>query len=78
MPTEPGAINGGLTPRQSPVSAPTLTIGVDSVDEALATVERHGGKVVAGRMAVGDMGYVGYFSDTEGNVVGLWETAVPA
>jgi uncharacterized protein len=78
MPTEPGAINGGLTPRQSPVSTPTLTIGVDSVDEALATVEKHGGKVVAGKMAVGDMGFVGYFSDTEGNVVGLWQNVAPA
>lgn len=75
MPTEPGGINGGLTSRQAPVSAPTLTIGVDDVDDALATVEKHGGKVVAGKQAVGDMGFVGYFSDTEGNVVGLWQNA---
>jgi predicted enzyme related to lactoylglutathione lyase len=75
MPTEPGAINGGLTPRQGPVSAPTLTIGVDSVDEALAAVEKYGGRVVAGRQAVGEMGFVGYFADSEGNVVGLWENA---
>jgi predicted enzyme related to lactoylglutathione lyase len=75
MPTEPGGINGGLTPRQGPVSAPTVTIGVDSVDNALAAVEKHGGTVVAARQAVGDMGFVGYFSDPEGNVVGLWENA---
>jgi uncharacterized protein len=75
MPTEPGAINGGLTPRQAPVAAPTITILVDSVDDALATVEKHGGKLVAARQPVGDMGFVGYFSDPEGNVVGLWENA---
>ena len=51
----------------------TLTIGVDSIDDALAAVEKHGGKVVAGRQPVGEMGFVGYFSDPEGNVVGLWE-----
>jgi uncharacterized protein len=78
MPTEPGGINGGLTPRKSPVSAPTLTVGVDSVDDALAAVEKHGGRVVAGKTAVADMGFVGYFSDTEGNVVGLWENASPS
>ncbi|GAA4707193.1 VOC family protein [Phytohabitans rumicis] len=75
MPTEPGGINGGLTPRQGSVTSPTLTIGVDSVDEALAAVEKYGGRVVAGRQAVGDMGFVGYFADPEGNVVGLWENA---
>jgi hypothetical protein len=38
-------------------------------------VERLGGKTVQGRAAVGDMGFTGYFTDSEGNVVGLWQTA---
>ncbi|MDQ3462367.1 MAG: VOC family protein [Actinomycetota bacterium] len=30
-----------------------------------------------GRVAVGDMGFAGYFKDPEGNVLGLWENATP-
>lgn len=75
MPTEPGAINGGMTQRKPPVSGPVITIDVDDVDEALRRVESLGGAVVQGRQAVGTMGFTGYFTDTEGNVVGLWQTA---
>jgi predicted enzyme related to lactoylglutathione lyase len=74
-PIEPGAINGGMAGRGSPITAPVITIDVDDIDEALGTVERLGGKIVQGRAAVGDMGFTGYFADTEGNVVGLWQTA---
>ncbi len=28
-----------------------------------------------GKTPVGDMGFAAYFKDTEGNVIGLWETA---
>ena len=34
-----------------------------------------GGKIAAGRQAVGNMGFTGYFVDTEGNTVGLWQNA---
>ena len=30
------------------------------------------------RQAVRDMGFAAYFKDTEGNLVGLWETAPEA
>jgi predicted enzyme related to lactoylglutathione lyase len=30
---------------------------------------------VSDREPVGDMGFAAYFKDTEGNLVGLWETA---
>ena len=36
---------------------------------------RHGGDVALGRQPVGDMGFTAYFTDTEGNLVGLWENA---
>ncbi|MCW6006511.1 VOC family protein [Micromonospora sp. CPCC 205371] len=75
IPTEPGAINGGLFKREGPLTSPVITIDVADVDEALAQVEKAGGKVVLGRQAVGEMGYTGYFTDTEGNVVGLWQNA---
>ncbi|QBR90863.1 VOC family protein [Nocardioides euryhalodurans] len=74
-PTEPGFINGGMFARseQFPGKAPNLVVDVESIDEALAKVTDAGGAVVSGRMAVGDMGFAGYFTDTEGNLIGLWE-----
>jgi predicted enzyme related to lactoylglutathione lyase len=33
--TTPGAINGGLGPRQGPLKAPTFTIKVNNIDQAL-------------------------------------------
>jgi uncharacterized protein len=55
--------------------APNIVIDVASIDEALRKVEAAGGKTVSERMAVGDMGFAGYFTDTEGNLMGLWENA---
>jgi uncharacterized protein len=74
-PTEPGAINGGMLSRQTPITAPVITIEVDNIDTALKTIETRGGSTVRERMPVGDMGFAAYFADTEGNIVGLWETS---
>jgi uncharacterized protein len=75
QPTESGAINGGMLARQGPITSPIIVIDVQDLDEALARVEKLGGKVVLGRQQVGDMGYSAYVNDTEGNVIGLWQTA---
>lgn len=76
-PTEPGFINGGMFQRSPEFEgkAPNVVIDVDSVDDALAKVEAAGGTVVTGKMQVGDMGFTGYFTDTEGNLIGVWENA---
>jgi predicted enzyme related to lactoylglutathione lyase len=74
-PTEPGAINGGMLVRQDPVRVPVITIEVDDIDAALKTVESLGGRTVRESLPVGDMGFAAYFTDTEGNVVGLWQNA---
>jgi predicted enzyme related to lactoylglutathione lyase len=74
-PTEPGFINGGMMQRDDPFTAPNLVIDVDSIDDALAAVHQAGGSTVSERQPVGEMGFSAYFKDTEGNLVGLWETA---
>ncbi|OUS92951.1 VOC family protein [Rhodococcus sp. NCIMB 12038] len=74
MPDEPGYINGGMMARGE-VTSPLVTVDVDSIDAALEKIESLGGKTVTGRTAVGNMGFAAYFTDSEGNVVGLWETA---
>ncbi len=77
MPVKPGAINGGMFQRDDTwkMPGPVLTIGVDDIDEALRAVEKQGGKTLRGREAVADMGFTGYFTDPEGNIVGLWQNA---
>jgi uncharacterized protein len=74
IPTEPGAINGGLMQRTPDTPAPVVTIGVAGIDDALKKVEAGGGSVVQPRTEIPNMGAFAYFRDSEGNVVGLWET----
>jgi hypothetical protein len=74
-PTEPGFINGGMLKREGDWSAPNIVVDVANLEDALKAVEAHGGKTVVERQAVGDMGFTAYFRDSEGNLVGLWETA---
>ncbi|MGH2827764.1 MAG: VOC family protein [Actinomycetota bacterium] len=73
LPTEPGAINGGMMQRSSDTPSPVITINVDSIDDALKRVEAGGGSSVTPRQEIPDMGAFAYFKDTEGNTLGLWE-----
>ena len=74
IPTEPGAINGGLMKRTNDTPAPVVTIGVDAIDDTLKKIEAGGGSTVQPRTEIPGMGAFAYFKDSEGNVVGLWET----
>lgn len=75
-PSEPGFINGGMMARsQSPSPGPMVVVDVDSIDAALQRVGEAGGSTVVPRQPVGEMGFLAYVKDPEGNVVGLWETA---
>ena len=73
-PTTPGAINGGLGKKgeMAPDSV-TITISVPDIDAALANVKKLGGKQSGKKMPVGDMGWSAYFTDPEGNLIGLWQ-----
>jgi len=74
LPTEPGAINGGMMQRDERMPAPVLTIDVDGIDDALEEIESKGGTTVTPRTAIPGMGAFAYFKDPEGNVTGLWES----
>jgi uncharacterized protein len=74
-PTEPGYIGGGMLQRQAPVTTPVITMEVDDIDATVVAIEKHGGASVGSKMPVGDMGFAAYFTDSEGNLMGLWETA---
>ena len=74
-PKQPGAINGGMG--EKGVMAPdavTVTIAVKDIDAALEKVTKLGGKPHGKKNPVGDMGWAAYFKDTEGNVIGLWQS----
>ncbi|MCW2956270.1 MAG: Glyoxalase/bleomycin resistance protein/dioxygenase [Thermoleophilia bacterium] len=75
MPSAPGSINGGMFRRRDnpELTQPVITIGVDSLEDALELVRTHGGSQVGDISEVPDMGRGAYVHDPEGNVIGLWQ-----
>lgn len=74
MPKESGAINGGMYKRgEEGAQGPVLVIAVPSVDEHIEKVEAAGGKLVLPKKDVSTMGFYAQVSDSEGNIIGLWE-----
>lgn len=74
MPTESGAINGGLTKRTTSGEGSVVVIDVPSLDVYLQKITRVGGKVVQPKQDVMGMGLYARVTDPEGNVIGIWET----
>ena len=74
VPKEPGAINGGMLKRSIPNESSVIVIQVSSIDKYLEKIVNSGGKVVLPKMTVGSFGFYARVSDTEGNVIGLWQT----
>jgi predicted enzyme related to lactoylglutathione lyase len=68
--SNPG-INGALYQRQ-PDQSTVLTMSVDSVDDAVATIVENGGSVAQPKMAIPSMGWYATCEDTEGNRIGVF------
>jgi len=68
-----GAPGGGMMKRMHPEQQITNYIGVPSVDEYAAKVEKLGGKIIIPKKAVPGMGYFIICMDTESNAFGIWE-----
>jgi predicted enzyme related to lactoylglutathione lyase len=75
MPSKPGYIGGGMAKREGTFLNPTIVMGVEDIDAMLKVIEANGGKTLSAKEPVGDMGFAAYFTDTEGNTMGLWQTA---
>jgi len=73
MPSEPGAINGGLLKRDSTAKNPLLVIDVPNIDDHIKKIEDAGGKVIMPKVRVGDSGFFARVADTEGNVIAIWQ-----
>lgn len=68
-----GSVGGGMMKRQDPQQQIMNYLGVSSVDEYAAKVEKLGGKVVVPKSPVPGMGYFAVCLDTENNAFALWE-----
>lgn len=72
---ELGSINGGLFKREDDsVQTPVIVIDVESIDETIRHLEHHNGSVFKEKHKVGDMGWYAQIEDSEGNIIGIWET----
>jgi predicted enzyme related to lactoylglutathione lyase len=72
--SESGSINGGMMKRSKPLEHPIITIGVDDINASLKAIEKKGGKTLRKKQDIGqNMGWTAYFTDTEGNVMGLYQ-----
>lgn len=76
---EPG-INGGILVRRGespadgqPVNAYICTIGVASLDAAVAKALASGGAAVLPKMPIKGVGWLAYCRDTEGNIFGMMQ-----
>jgi uncharacterized protein len=65
-------INGALM-KKGDVSNTTNTIGVESLDKAVAAVTGAGGKLITPKTPVPTVGYFAYCQDTEGNLFGVMQ-----
>ncbi len=72
MPQEPGAINGGLMKRMAG-EQPVIVINVKSLKDALKKIKDAGGNIVMKEQKVGDFGLYARVTDTEGNIIGVWQ-----
>lgn len=62
-----------MVKRDEVAKTPCVTINVPSVDEYIEKVKAAGGSLVKEKETVEKMGSYAYVSDTEGNLLGLWE-----
>jgi len=75
MPTKMGVISGGMMKRMDWFKAPSVTVTVDDIDKTLQKVKKTGGKAIIEKQKVGEMGWSAYVQDSEGNVIGLWQSS---
>jgi predicted enzyme related to lactoylglutathione lyase len=80
-PKEPGGINGGIygTPPGAgkEINAFSCVIGVDNVDQSIASVKSAGGEVIGDKMDIPTIGTFIRCKDTEGNFFTMLQPLPP-
>lgn len=77
MPKTPGAINGGLQKRSSHGAGTVLVINVPDLNATLTQIQAQGGKIIMPQTQVADMGLYARVTDSEGNLIGVWQDLKP-
>jgi len=75
MPIELGAINGGMLKRGDIVTVPSFSVDVEDIDKTINAIQKAGGTIIKRKTTIGEMGFIAYFKDTEGNILSLWQNA---
>lgn len=77
-PDDQEGINGGLVKRRGPspieqqaVNTSLCTVQVQSVDETLSKATKLGGSVALPKMPIPGIGWLAYFKDLDGNILGI-------
>jgi predicted enzyme related to lactoylglutathione lyase len=73
LPRTPGAINGSIYLPDKP-KTPTIVIDVPNLKDHIEKVKANGGKLVDEAVEIPGMGMYARFTDSEGNLIGLWQT----
>ena len=73
-PAEEGGIDGAVAMREGDRPTTVNTIGVESIDDALALVTKHGGKITTPKHPIPGVGYFAYCEDTEGVPFGVMQS----
>lgn len=78
-PNDQPGINGGLIQRRGEIDGEAViayvcTVDVPDIDATISTVEQNGGTIAVPKTAVPGVGWLVYFKDTEGNVLGAMES----
>jgi len=73
MPTEPGAINGGIYKRQGPQDRTMNYVNVESVDDYVKKATGLGATVVVQKTPIPGMGWFAQVTDPQGNTFGLFQ-----
>ena len=72
---ETGVIGGDIYKREKP-QVPTFVVTVDSIEDTLEKIIKSGGQRLGSIETVPGMGRYAYFTDPEGNRIGLWDTKI--
>ena len=72
-PAEEPGIDGAVGKREGEQPSTVNTIGVESVDDALARITQYGGKVTSPKRPIPGIGYLAYCTDPEGVPFGLMQ-----
>jgi len=74
MVQDKGFINGGMFKRTDQLKNPVITVVVADIKKSVEKIKKLGGAVVKEPFKVGDVGLSAYVKDTEGNIIGVFQS----